>query len=254
MARYTGPTTRISRRFGVHLLGSAKALERRNYPPGQHGPKSRRKVSEYSVGLGEKQKLRFVYGLLERQFRRTFEIAKRERGVTGERFMQLLETRLDSVVYLLGIAKSRAAARQFVNHGHIRVNGRKLDYTATAGTLTIRDNHAKPTASVFYVAYTLDGAAPGKRPVTFLFNGGPGSSSIWLHMGSFAPMRVQTSTPATVRPGLPAFGANRDTLRELLHEQNYQFIEAPDGELALATILIENHHVAGHPDEAGGER
>jgi small subunit ribosomal protein S4 len=127
MARYTGPTTRISRRFGVHLLGSAKALERRNYPPGQHGPKSRRKVSEYSVGLGEKQKLRFVYGLLERQFRRTFEIAKRERGVTGERFMQLLETRLDSVVYLLGIAKSRAAARQFVNHGHIRVNGRKLD-------------------------------------------------------------------------------------------------------------------------------
>jgi small subunit ribosomal protein S4 len=127
MARYTGPTTRISRRFGVHLLGSAKALERRNYPPGQHGPKSRRKVSEYSVGLGEKQKLRYVYGLLERQFRRTFETAKRERGVTGERFLQLLETRLDSVVYLLGLAKSRAAARQFVNHGHIRVNGRKLD-------------------------------------------------------------------------------------------------------------------------------
>ena len=130
MARYTGPTTRISRRFGVHLLGSAKALERRNYPPGQHGPKSRRKVSEYSVGLGEKQKLRYVYGLLERQFRRTFEIAKRERGVTGERFMQLLETRLDSVVYLLGLAKSRAAARQVVNHGHIRVNGRKLDISS----------------------------------------------------------------------------------------------------------------------------
>jgi len=136
MARYTGPTTRISRRFGVHLLGSGKALERRNYPPGQHGPKSRRKVSEYSVGLGEKQKLRYVYGLLERQFRRTFEIAKRERGVTGERFMQLLETRLDSVVYLLGLAKSRAAARQFVNHGHVRVNGRKLDiasYSVKAG-------------------------------------------------------------------------------------------------------------------------
>jgi len=136
MARYTGPTTRISRRFGQHLLGSAKALERRNYPPGQHGPKSRRKVSEYSVGLGEKQKLRYVYGLLERQFRRTFEIAKKERGVTGERFMQLLETRLDSVVYLLGLAKSRAAARQFVNHGHIRVNGHKLDiasYSVKAG-------------------------------------------------------------------------------------------------------------------------
>jgi small subunit ribosomal protein S4 len=102
-------------------------LERRNFPPGQHGPKSRRKLSEYAVGLAEKQKLRFIYGLLERQFRRTFAIAKKERGVTGERFLQLLETRLDSVVYLLGFAKSRAAARQLVNHGHVRVNGRKVD-------------------------------------------------------------------------------------------------------------------------------
>ncbi len=123
MARYTGPTTRISRRFGQHLLGSGKALERRGYPPGQHGPKLRRKVSEYAVGLNEKQKLRYIYGLLERQFRRVFEIAKKERGVTGERFLQLL----DSTVYLLGLSKSRAAARQFVNHGHIRVNGHKVD-------------------------------------------------------------------------------------------------------------------------------
>ena len=127
MARYTGPTTRISRRFGQHLLGSGKALERRGYPPGQHGPKLRRKLSEYAVGLNEKQKLRYIYGLLERQFRRVFEIAKKERGVTGERFLQLLETRLDSVVYLLGFAKSRASARQIVNHGHVRVNGRKVD-------------------------------------------------------------------------------------------------------------------------------
>jgi small subunit ribosomal protein S4 len=136
MARYTGPTTRISRRFGQQLLGSAKAFERRSYPPGQHGPKLRRKVSEYAVGLNEKQKLRYIYGLLERQFRRVFEIAKKERGVTGERFLQLLETRLDSVVYLLGLAKSRAAARQFVNHGHIRVNGHKVDiasYSVVAG-------------------------------------------------------------------------------------------------------------------------
>jgi len=130
MARYTGPSTRISRRFGHLIIGSGKALERRNYPPGQHGPKSRRKNSEYSVGLNEKQKLRYTYGLLERQFRRTFEQAKRERGVTGERFLQLLETRLDSVIYLLGFAKSRAAARQFVNHGHIRVNGHKLDISS----------------------------------------------------------------------------------------------------------------------------
>lgn len=127
MARYTGPTTRISRRFGQHLLGSGKALERRGYPPGQHGPKLRRKLSEYAVGLNEKQKLRFIYGLLERQFRNVFEKAKRERGVTGERFLQLLETRLDSTVYLLGLAKTRSAARQLVNHGHIRVNGHKVD-------------------------------------------------------------------------------------------------------------------------------
>ncbi|HZZ56289.1 MAG TPA: 30S ribosomal protein S4 [Opitutaceae bacterium] len=127
MARYIGPNTRVSRRFNQLLLGSGKALERRNYPPGQHGPKSRRKYSEYAIGLNEKQKLRYVYGLLERQFRRVFEIAKRERGVTGERFLQLLETRLDSVIYLLGLAKTRAAARQFVNHGHVRVNGHKVD-------------------------------------------------------------------------------------------------------------------------------
>lgn len=127
MARYTGPTTRLSRRFGQPLFGSTKAFEKRNYPPGVHGPKLRRKVSEYAAGLNEKQKLRFIYGLMERQFRRLFSMAKRERGVTGERFLQLLETRLDSVVYLLGFAKSRAAARQFVNHGHIRVNGRKVD-------------------------------------------------------------------------------------------------------------------------------
>jgi small subunit ribosomal protein S4 len=127
MARYTGPATRVSRRFGQYIVGSPKVLERRNFPPGQHGPKSRRKLSEYAVGLAEKQKLRFIYGLLERQFRRVFAIAKRERGVTGERFLQLLETRLDSVVYLLGFAKSRAAARQLVNHGHVRVNGHKVD-------------------------------------------------------------------------------------------------------------------------------
>ncbi|WP_404425652.1 30S ribosomal protein S4 [Nibricoccus sp. IMCC34717] len=127
MARYTGPTTRISRRFSQPLFGATKAFEKRNYPPGQHGPKLRRKLSEYAVGLNEKQKLRYIYGLLERQFRRVFEIAKRERGVTGERFLQLLETRLDSTVYLLGFAKSRSAARQLVNHGHIRVNGHKVD-------------------------------------------------------------------------------------------------------------------------------
>ncbi|MEJ6603137.1 MAG: 30S ribosomal protein S4 [Opitutaceae bacterium] len=136
MARYIGPTTRLSRRFGQPLFGATKAYERRPYPPGQHGPRLRRKLSEYAIGLNEKQKLRYVYGLLERQFRRTFETAKRERGVTGDRFMQLLETRLDSVVYCLGFAKTRAAARQLVNHGHVRVNGGKVDiasYTVLPG-------------------------------------------------------------------------------------------------------------------------
>lgn len=136
MARYIGPTTRLSRRFGQPLFGATKAYEKRSYPPGQHGPRLRRKKSEYAIGLDEKQKLRYVYGLLERQFRRTFEKAKREKGVTGERFLQLLETRLDSTVYSLGFAKTRAAARQLVNHGHVRVNGHKVDiasYTVVAG-------------------------------------------------------------------------------------------------------------------------
>lgn len=137
MARYTGPIARINRRFGAAIMGPSKASEKRAFPPGQHGPKAgRRKTSEYAVGLNEKQKLRYTYGLLEKQFRRTFDIAKRERGVTGERFLQLLETRLDSVVYLLGFTKTRRSARQFVNHGHVMVNGRKVDissYTVKPG-------------------------------------------------------------------------------------------------------------------------
>jgi small subunit ribosomal protein S4 len=126
MARYTGPRTKKSRRYGVALFGPHKALERRNYPPGVHGDKGRRKQSEYATALGEKQKLRIMYGLLERQFRRYYEIALHRRGVTGEILLQLLETRLDNVVYRLGLANSRRAARQMVNHGHIAVNGRKV--------------------------------------------------------------------------------------------------------------------------------
>jgi small subunit ribosomal protein S4 len=136
MSRYTGPTTRISRRFGQPIFGSNKSFEKKNYPPGIHGPRLRRKLSDYAIGLNEKQKLRFTYGLTENQFRRLFERAKRERGVTGDRFLQLLETRLDNVVYMLGLAKSRQAARQFVNHGHMKVNGRKVDiasFTVSAG-------------------------------------------------------------------------------------------------------------------------
>jgi small subunit ribosomal protein S4 len=127
MARYTGPKVRVSRRFGQPIFGPAKELERREYPPGQHGPRGRRKTTDYAIGLMEKQKLRMMYGLQEKQFRNLFEVAKHERGVTGERFMQLLETRLDNIVYVAGFAKSRPAARQFVNHGHVLVNGHKVD-------------------------------------------------------------------------------------------------------------------------------
>ena len=127
MARYTGPRVRISRRFGLPIFGPTKYLERRNYGPGVHGPKSRRKHTDYGLGLIEKQKLRYFYGLLERQFRGVYEKALKRRGVTGEQMLQILETRLDNVVYHLGLANTRAAARQMVTHGHIRVNGRKVN-------------------------------------------------------------------------------------------------------------------------------
>jgi small subunit ribosomal protein S4 len=128
MARYTGPRTKISRRFGVALFGPSKSLERRNFPPGQHGLRAgRKKKSEYSVALGEKQKLRFQYGVLERQFRKYYEEAARRRGITGLLLLQLLELRLDNVCYRLGFSNSRQSARQLVNHGHVLVNGKCVD-------------------------------------------------------------------------------------------------------------------------------
>lgn len=146
MARYTGPRVRISRRFGVPIFGASKYLERRNFPPGVHGPKFRRKVSEYGAGLLEKQKLRFFYGLQERQFRNVYERALRMRGVTGEKMLQILETRLDNLVYHAGFALTRAAARQLVTHGHVKVNGRKVNVPSFAvkvnDVVQIRD-HAK---------------------------------------------------------------------------------------------------------------
>ncbi len=128
MARYTGPTAKISRRFGVELFGASKAFARRPFPPGQHGARAgRKKKSDYGVMLAEKQKLRFMYGVLEGQFRKYYEEASRRRGVTGEILLQLLELRLDNVVYRLNFANTRAAARQMVSHGHVLVNGRKVD-------------------------------------------------------------------------------------------------------------------------------
>ncbi|MBO8156498.1 MAG: 30S ribosomal protein S4 [Bacillaceae bacterium] len=127
MARYRGPVWKKSRRYGISLSGTGKELERRPYPPGQHGPNQRRKLSEYGLQLQEKQKLRFMYGINERQFRRIFEDAGKMRGVHGENFLILLESRLDNLVYRLGLARTRRQARQLVNHGHITVDGSRVD-------------------------------------------------------------------------------------------------------------------------------
>jgi small subunit ribosomal protein S4 len=128
MARYTGPKSRVARKFGEPIFGPDKNLERKNYPPGQHGMnKKRKKTSEYGVQLREKQKAKYTYGMLERQFRNTFEKASRSKGVTGEVLLQLLEARLDNTVYRLGVAPTRSAARQLVSHRHITVNGKVVN-------------------------------------------------------------------------------------------------------------------------------
>lgn len=132
MARYTGPRTRISRRFGIPIFGPSKYLERRNYGPGVHGPKSRRKNTDYALGLIEKQKFRYYYGLMEKQFRGVYEKALKRRGVTGETMLQILETRLDNVVFHLGFGNTRSAARQLVGHGHVKVNGKKVNISSYA--------------------------------------------------------------------------------------------------------------------------
>ena len=130
MARYTGPRTKIARKFGEPIFGEDKVLARRNFPPGQHGQNKRRKTSEYGVQLREKQKAKYTYGVLERQFRNMFEQASSMKGITGEILLQLLESRLDNIVYRLGVAPTRAAARQLVLHGHFTVNGRKVNITS----------------------------------------------------------------------------------------------------------------------------
>ncbi|NBS54559.1 30S ribosomal protein S4 [bacterium] len=144
MARYTGPRDKINRRFGQPIFGASKALERRNFPPGVHGAKGRRKQSDYAIALGEKQKMKYGYGLLEKQFRRVYQKAMQSRGVTGEKMLQLLETRLDTLVDRLGFSATRRGARQMVGHGHINVNGRRVSipsYTCRPGdVIEVRDN------------------------------------------------------------------------------------------------------------------
>lgn len=144
MARYTGPVYKKSRRLGFSTLENGKELARRPYAPGQHGADRRRKSSEYGIQLQEKQKVRLMYGLNEKQFKKVFEKASSMKGIAGENLLILLESRLDNLVYRLGLAKTRRAARQIVNHGHIAVNGVKTDipsYTCKPGdVISVREN------------------------------------------------------------------------------------------------------------------
>ncbi len=138
MARYTGPKTKIARKFGEAIFGPDKVLSKKNYPPGQHGNSRKRKTSEYGIQLKEKQKAKFTYGVLEKQFRNLFDKASRTKGITGEVLLQLLEARLDNVVFRLGIAPTRAAARQLVAHKHITVDGSVVNipsYTLKPGQI-----------------------------------------------------------------------------------------------------------------------
>ena len=144
MSRYTGPAYKKSRRLGFSTLENGKDLARRPYAPGIHGTSRRKKISEYGIQLQEKQKVRFMYGLNEKQFRRTFEKASKMKGIAGENFLKLLESRLDNIVYRMGLSTSRRGARQIVNHGHIEVNGIKVDipsYICKPGDIiAVREN------------------------------------------------------------------------------------------------------------------
>ena len=164
MARYTGPKTKIARRFGEAIFGEDKVLAKKNYPPGQHGVNKRRKLSEYGTQLREKQKAKYTYGVLERQFRNLFEKASRMKGVKGEVLLQLLEARLDNVVYRLGIAPTRAAARQLVLHRHITVNGKGVNipsYSVTPGEVVAVREKSK---SLEVIADALAGFNHSKYP------------------------------------------------------------------------------------------
>ena len=164
MARYTGPKTKIARKFGEAIFGEDKVLAKKNYPPGQHGVNRRRKTSEYGIQLREKQKAKYTYGVLERQFSNLFEKAARTKGITGEVLLQLLESRLDNVVYRLGIAPTRAAARQLVLHKHITVNGKVVNiasYQVKAGDVVGVREKAK---SLEVIADALAGFNHSKYP------------------------------------------------------------------------------------------
>lgn len=189
MARYTGPITKKSRRLGVDLVGGDKAFERRPYPPGQHG-RGRQKESEYRLQLHEKQKARYTYGVLEKQFRRYYEEANKTQGKTGEALLQILESRLDNVVYRAGFARTRRHARQLVVHGHFLINGRKVDIpsyrVSEHDIIEVRDK--SKTMTPFLIAKETH----GERPVPAWLEVIPGDMRILVHQ---LPSRQQIDTP-----------------------------------------------------------
>jgi small subunit ribosomal protein S4 len=189
MARYTGPITKKSRRLGVDLVGGDKAFERRPYPPGQHG-RGRQKESEYRLQLHEKQKARFTYGVLEKQFRRYYDEANRTQGKTGEALLQILESRLDNVVYRGGLARTRRHARQLVVHGHFLVNGRKVNIpsyrVSEHDIIEVKDKSKQTTP--FLIAKETH----GERPVPAWLEVIPGDLRILVHQ---LPSRQQIDTP-----------------------------------------------------------
>ena len=191
MARYTGPMTKKSRRLGVDLVGGDKAFERRPYPPGVHG-KGRTKESEYLLQLREKQKARFSYGVLEKQFRRYYEEANRLQGKTGDNLLQILESRLDNVVYRAGLARTRRAARQLVTHGHFEVNGKRVDVPSYRveqyDIITVRKQ------SVETFPFELARQTYGDRPVPAWMKVVPGTLQILIHQ---LPVREQIDTVLT---------------------------------------------------------
>jgi small subunit ribosomal protein S4 len=191
MARYTGPATRISRRLKVDLVGGDQAFERRPYPPGQHG-RGRIKESEYLLQLQEKQKARYTYGVLEKQFRRYYEEAVRRPGKTGENLLQILETRLDNVVYRAGLARTRRMARQLVAHGHFIVNGQKVNIPSfRVSKFDIID--VKPK-SLPTLPFEVAKATFGDRPIPGWLQVVPSTLRILVHQ---VPQRAQIDTPVT---------------------------------------------------------
>ena len=189
MARYTGPATRISRRLKVDLVGGDQAFERRPYPPGQHG-RGRIKESEYLLQLQEKQKARYTYGVLERQFRRYYEEATRQKGKTGEVLLQLLERRLDNVIYRAGLARTRRQARQLVSHAHFLVNGKKVNIPSfQVSRFDIIDVKPKSQNTL---PFEVAKATFGDRPIPGWLQVIPNTLRILVHQ---VPERAQIDVP-----------------------------------------------------------